>query len=100
MDKTSKLIGVVGYLESECEECQIQLTSLRSKIAKVESELVGKRERLLQAKESLRRHRDSLPMREVTTREESIARMFGIGLNVGDKLSNETWSRICSHRTS
>lgn len=98
--KTNKLTGIVGYLESECEECQIKLSDLRAEIAKVESELVGRKERLIQAREALRRHTESLPNREVTPREAGIARMFGIDLNVGDPISNETWAWVCSHRSS
>lgn len=100
MDKTDKLIGVVGYLESEVEEYQLKLSSLRSQIAKVESELVGRKEQLIQAKESLRKHRFSLPNREVTSREAEVARMFNLDLKVGDSISNDTWAWICSHRSS
>lgn len=98
MDKTNKLVGVVGYLESEVEEYQLKLSNLRSQIANIESELVGKKERLIQAKESLRRHRLSLPNREVTTREAGITRMFNIDLKVGNPISNEKWTWVCSHR--
>jgi hypothetical protein len=100
ISKTDRLAGVVGYLESECEECQIKLADLRAEIARVEGELVGRKERLIRAKDALRRHKESLPNREVSPREESIARMFGIDLKVGDPISNETWAWICSHRSS
>jgi len=96
--KTNKLIGIVGYLESECEECQLKLAKLRAEIASVESELVGKREALFKTKEALRRHRVSLPNREVTLREAAIGRMVNIPLVVGEPISDETWSWVCSHR--
>ncbi len=98
--KSDKLVGVVGYIESECEECQIKLSALRAEITKVESELVGRKECLLQAREHLHRYRDSLPNKEVTLRETGIARMFKIDLRVGDPISNETWAWVCSHRSS
>lgn len=98
--KKENFIGVIGYLEGECEECQIKLSSLRAEINKVEDSLVGYKERLIRAREALRRYADGLPKREATLREVEIARMVGVSLEVGEPISNETWAWVCSKRSS
>ena len=99
MDRKTKLISAIGFLESEMEECQVKLASLRAEIADVENVFIGRRELLLQAKETLRKHNASKVEREATSREAEIARTFGIDLRVGDSISNEQWTNICLHRS-
>jgi len=99
MNKKDKLIGIVGYLEEECEDCQVKLAALRKEISCIESKLVGNKEKLLQARESLRKHVESLPNREVTLRESEIASMFGYQLKVGNQLDERMWQWVCSHRS-
>jgi len=100
MNKTERLIGVVGYLESEVEESRIKIASIRRDLINAENELVGRKERLLHARECLRKHSQSVFTREVTLREVHIANMFNIPLVVGEKISNEEWAEVCSHRSS
>jgi len=98
--KTDRLIGVVGYLESEVEESRLKISSIRRELMMAESELVGRKERLLHAKESLRKHSQSVFTREVTIREANIASMFKIPLVVGAPISDDEWAEVCSHRSS
>lgn len=98
-NEKERLVGVVGYLEGEVEDIRFRMAAIRRELLKAESELVGRKESLLKAKEALRRHAQSLSTREVMCREHEIARMLNIHLEKGTPLSDDTWAAVCSHRS-
>ena len=98
-NEKERMIGVVGYLEGEVEDIRFRMASLRRELIKTESELVGRKERLLKAREALHKYTQSLPTREVTSREYEISRMLNIHLKEGEPLSDDTWTAVCSHRS-
>jgi len=86
---------IKGYMdaclesESEVEEILLKITAVRRELIKLDSDLVGAKERAKAAKEVLRLAASQEVIEYVTPREREIAHMKGLTLNVGDPLSLE-----------